>query len=190
MLQKHTPEKISRSNTSEYIHIGNSEIAKRGEKLMQTVNDYDLEVFNGDVGYLISIDKDPEKETDFIAHIFFPSEDMEVEYTSNTFKNLTLAYASTVHKAQGSEYDNVIIGVMGEHYTLLKRNIIYTAITRAKKKVTIVGSKKFYAMALRTIDTSKRNTHLTNRLILLANDIEFPDRSKEVIPELPLSLAV
>ena len=177
------PKEISKSGSNEYIQIGNGEIAMLGDKVMQTKNNYKLEVFNGDVGYLKRIVKDSDKEGSFIAVIYFPGDDREVEYTSESFRQLTLAYACTVHKSQGSEYDTVIIGVMSEHYVLLKRNLIYTAITRAKKKVIIVGSKKFYSTAISNVDTNKRNTHLANRITLLANDIKYPDRTKEVVPE-------
>lgn len=128
-----------------------------GDKVMQIKNDYNKNVFNGDTGYIIWIDAVEEKLTvDF--------GDAPVEYTKAETSQLELAYASTVHKSQGSEYPVVVMPVHRSHYILLKRNLLYTAITRAKKMCVLVGTKKAIWMAINNIDTDSRFSGLTQRL--------------------------
>ncbi|MCE1248917.1 MAG: ATP-dependent RecD-like DNA helicase [Firmicutes bacterium] len=128
-----------------------------GDKVMQIKNNYDLEVFNGDIGYIESVD--PEEQTlciDFEGNL--------VEYEQDHLDELVLAYACTVHKSQGSEFPAVVMPLYTGHYILLQRNLIYTAITRAKKLCVIVGSKKALLMAVKNNKVEKRNTGLCKRL--------------------------
>lgn len=127
------------------------------DKVMQTVNNYDKEVFNGDIGRITQLDAAQKK-------IWVTFDEHEVLYDESEWEELSLAYAITVHKSQGSEYPAVVIPIATQHYLLLERNLIYTAITRARKLVVIVGQKKALAMAVRSIKNQKRLTFLTDRL--------------------------
>jgi exodeoxyribonuclease V alpha subunit len=128
-----------------------------GDKVIQTVNNYNKEVFNGDIGFISHID-----EEEGLLKILF--EDRLVEYEVDDLDELALAYATTIHKAQGSEYPAVVIPIATQHYTLLERNLLYTGVTRGKSLVVIVGQTKALGMAVRTIRSSKRLTNLAGRL--------------------------
>ena len=130
---------------------------RRGDKVMQIRNNYDKEVFNGDIGFIESIDM--EERT---LRVNF--DDRSVEYDSSELDELVLAYATTIHKAQGSEYPIVVIPVLMNHYVMLQRNLIYTGITRAKKILVLVGTKKALSYAVRHLTVDKRNTMLKERL--------------------------
>jgi exodeoxyribonuclease V alpha subunit len=113
-----------------------------GDKVMQMENDYDREVFNGDIGFVTSIDNDSnEIEIDFDGR--------GVVYGHGELDEVMLCYATTIHKSQGSEYPAVVIPMMTQHYTMLERHLLYTGITRGAKLVVIVGQKKALAMAVR-----------------------------------------
>jgi exodeoxyribonuclease V alpha subunit len=128
-----------------------------GDKVMQTRNNYDKEVFNGDVGRIRKIDEeDQEVRVDFDGR--------SVAYEFDELDELTLAYALTIHKSQGSEYPAVIVPLHTQHYLLLQRNLLYTAITRGRKLVVLVGSKKAVSMAVQRKDVSTRCTALAARL--------------------------
>ncbi len=131
---------------------------KAGDKVMQLVNNYELEVFNGDVGFVRDYDK--EDKTTKIEM----DDGRVVLYPSKYIEQLTLAYACTVHKSQGSEYPIVVLVVSNAHYIMLKRNLIYTGITRGKKLVVVVGEKRAIQMAVHRADDSKRFTSLVDRL--------------------------
>lgn len=124
-----------------------------GDKVMQTVNNYDKNVFNGDVGIVNRVDD--EEEVAFIKY----GDDI-VEYEFEDLDELTLAYATTVHKAQGSEYPCVIFPVTSEHNFNLRRNLIYTAVTRAKKMMVMIGQKDVLREAIKKSDTDRRFTSL------------------------------
>ena len=133
-----------------------------GDRVMQHQNNYDKEIFNGDTGIITKIYKDEDEihtVVDFLGR--------EVEFIDDEVKTLDLSYAMTIHKSQGSQFDTVIIPLTTSHFIMLKRNLIYTAVTRAKKKVIIVGQKKAIAIAVKTLDSSKRNTSLGEFLIKL-----------------------
>ena len=130
---------------------------RRGDKVMQIRNNYDKEVFNGDIGFIESIDM--EERT---LRVNF--DDRSVEYDASELDELVLAYATTIHKAQGSEYPIVVIPVLMNHYVMLQRNLIYTGITRAKKILVLVGTKKALSYAVRHLTVDKRNTMLKERL--------------------------
>lgn len=140
----------------EFIQCGQFKYRK-GDKVMQIKNDYDKNVFNGDVGYVLSIDTEERSMV-----VSFNGE--EVPYESGDLTELTLAYACTIHKSQGSEYPVVVMPLMMSHYIMLQRNLVYTGITRAKKICIVIGDKKALAMAVRNMSVLKRNTMLKERL--------------------------
>ncbi len=127
------------------------------DKVMQIRNNYDKEVFNGDIGRITNIDVESQE----LVIIF---DGREVVYEFSECDEIVLAYSVSVHKAQGSEYPAVIIPVLIQHYMLLQRNLIYTAVTRGKKLVVLVGTKKALAIAIRNDKTQKRFTRLRERL--------------------------
>jgi exodeoxyribonuclease V alpha subunit len=113
-----------------------------GDKVMQTDNDYDKEVFNGDVGYVRRIDAD-------IQEMTIEFDGKPVEYQFGELDEVALAYAVSIHKSQGSEYPAIVIPIMMQHYMMLRRNLLYTGITRGKKMVILVGQKKAIGMAVK-----------------------------------------
>jgi exodeoxyribonuclease V alpha subunit len=124
-----------------------------GDRVMETQNDYDREVFNGDLGMVVRID---DEEGALIASF----DGREVSYPFGELDTLVPAYATTIHKSQGSEYPAVIIPVVTQHYTMLARNLLYTGVTRGKQLVVLVGQKKALAMAIRSRNTKRRWTKL------------------------------
>jgi exodeoxyribonuclease V alpha subunit len=132
------------------------------DKIMQLRNNYDKGVFNGDLGRVVSIDKE-----DGSARIDF--DEKVVEYSADELDEISLAYATSIHKSQGSEYPAVVIPLHTSHYLMLYRSILYTAVTRGKKLVFVVGSRKALAMAIRNVRVEKRNTGLKEKLAA-AND--------------------
>ncbi len=130
----------------------------RGDKVMQVRNNYDKEVFNGDLGIIEVVNQEEQ-----IITVRF--DERSVSYDSSDIDELMLAYATTVHKSQGSEFPCVIIPVHTTHYTMLQRNLFYTAVTRGKKLVILIGSKKAINIAIKNNRTENRNTYLKERLI-------------------------
>lgn len=129
-----------------------------GDKVMQTVNNYDKDVFNGDIGIITSINKE---DSEMIINF----DGRRISYEFNDLDEITLAYAISIHKSQGSEYPALVIPISTQHYNLLQRNLIYTGITRGKKLVVLIGQTKAVAMAIRNHQTSRRLTNLKNRLM-------------------------
>ena len=127
------------------------------DKVMQIRNNYEKEVFNGDIGTVDRVDLEDRTLT-----VRF--DDRLVDYDATELDELVLAYATTIHKAQGSEYPVVVMPVLMTHYVILQRNLLYTGITRAKKGLVLVGTKKAIAHAVRTVTVTKRNTKLCERL--------------------------
>jgi exodeoxyribonuclease V alpha subunit len=128
-----------------------------GDKVMQIVNNYDKDVFNGDIGWISKIDlEEREVMIDFDGRL--------IPYDYSDLDEVVLAYAVSVHKSQGSEYPVVILPVVTQHYMLLQRNLIYTGITRAKKLVIMIGTKKALAIAIRNNKPQRRYTLLSERL--------------------------
>jgi exodeoxyribonuclease V alpha subunit len=126
---------------------------RAGDKVIQTKNNYDKDVFNGDIGFIKSIcNTRKEVQVDFSGHI--------VIYLFSELDELQLAYAISIHKSQGSEYPAIIIPLGMQHFTLLERNLIYTAITRGRKLVIIIGDMKALHMAIRNAKSKRRNTNL------------------------------
>ena len=132
-------------------------VFKKGDKVMQIKNDYDKGVFNGDVGTVSWVDPD-EREMGVLFG------DVMIQYKGQEMEDIVLSYATTIHKSQGSEYPVVIVPVMSSHSIMLQRNLIYTAITRAKKLCIMIGEKKALAYAVRNYTIAKRNTNLKSRL--------------------------
>ena len=130
-----------------------------GDKVMQIRNNYDKDVFNGDLGFVSSIDSTADAES---VEISF--EGRKVLYESADLGEIVLAYAITVHKSQGSEFPCVIIPLHTTHYPLLQRNLIYTAVTRGKRLVILVGSKKAIHIAIQNDRVVQRHTMLRERL--------------------------
>jgi exodeoxyribonuclease V alpha subunit len=134
-----------------------SKTLRLGDKVMQTVNNYDKEVFNGDIGWVFEIDQEDREVTiDFDGRL--------VRYDYSDLDEVVLAYAISVHKSQGSEYPAIILPVSTQHYLLLQRNLIYTAMTRARKLVLLIGTKKALAIAINNNKPRLRYTHLRERL--------------------------
>lgn len=128
-----------------------------GDKVMQIKNNYDKEVFNGDIGIVDNVD---EKERVLTVRY----DGRSIEYDVTELDELVHAYATTIHKAQGSEYPVVVMPVLMNHYIMLQRNLIYTGVTRAKKALIIIGTKKALAYAVGNVTVTKRNTMLKERL--------------------------
>ena len=130
---------------------------RTGDKVMQIRNNYEKEIFNGDIGTVESVDlQERTLKVNFDQHI--------IEYEASELDELVHAYATTIHKAQGSEYPIVVMPVLMNHYVMLQRNLIYTGITRAKKVLVIVGTRKALSYAVRNVTVTKRNTFLKERL--------------------------
>lgn len=132
-------------------------IFKLHDKVMQIRNNYDKEVFNGDIGRIVSVDLEEHK-------VVVNFDGREVSYDFPELDELVLAYAVSVHKSQGSEYPAVIIPVTTQHYMLLQRNLVYTAVTRAKKLVVLIGTPKAMAIAVKNDKVQKRYSRLAERL--------------------------
>lgn len=132
-------------------------IFRQGDKVMQIRNNYDKNVFNGDIGYITAVDTNERTLT-----VTFDSR--LVEYDITELDEIVLAYAITIHKSQGSEFPVVVMPVTMKHFVMLQRNLIYTGITRAKKICVLVGTTKALAYAVRNQTVSKRNTKLKERL--------------------------
>lgn len=132
-----------------------------GDKVIQLVNNYDKEVFNGDIGRITVID--PEEELVQVEYDGQP-----VAYEFGELDEVALAYATSIHKSQGSEYPAVVIPLAMQHYALLERNLIYTAVTRGKKLVVIIGQPKALAMAVKNRKSGQRVTLLDRRIAAAA----------------------
>ena len=128
-----------------------------GDKVIQTVNNYDKEVFNGDIGRIVTLDLDD-------GSLAVEFDDRLVPYEFGELDELSLAYATSIHKSQGSEYTAVVLPLAMQHYTMLERNLIYTAVTRGKKLVVVIGEPKALAMAVKNHKSHKRLTKLAGRI--------------------------
>ncbi len=129
-----------------------------GDKVMQIENNYDRDVYNGDIGFVTGIDRDEEElAVEFDGRV--------VSYPFGELDELVLCYATTIHKSQGSEYPVVVIPISTQHYMMLRRNLIYTGITRGKTLVVLVGQKKALAMAVKGKQVEQRWSKLKERLV-------------------------
>ncbi|MCH2280606.1 MAG: ATP-dependent RecD-like DNA helicase [SAR324 cluster bacterium] len=127
-----------------------------GDKIMQQQNDYEKQVFNGDLGRVVDCDQDSKE-------LYVKFEQSHIHYKSNELDQLTLAYAITVHKSQGSEYSAVIMPITTHHYMMLQRNLLYTAITRGKQLVVLIGTSAAVRIAVENQGTLNRYTGLLNQ---------------------------
>ena len=120
-----------------------------GDKVMQIENDYDKEVYNGDIGYIDEVDPDA-------GELTASFDGRAVTYGFGELDTLVPAYAATIHKSQGSEYPAVVIPVLTQHYAMLQRNLLYTGVTRGKRLVVLVGQRKAVAIAVRNVSGRRR----------------------------------
>lgn len=132
-------------------------IYRQGDKVMQIENDYEREIFNGDIGRITKINK----ETNSLEVQF---DDRIVQYEFTDLDELLLAYSVSIHKSQGTEYPAIIMPVHTTHYVMLQRNLIYTGLTRAKKLAILAGTKRALAVAVKNDKTRKRFTRLEAKL--------------------------
>lgn len=148
-------------NEGPEVKISGGAKARSGDKIMQIVNDSDTSVFNGDAGRMLSVDGDGKEAVIKLG-------EREVAVSGEALRRLTLAYALTVHKSQGSEYQVVIMPVTTSHWMMLKRSLIYTGLTRAKQICIMVGSRKALKQAIENDDGRSRITTLKTRLRMMA----------------------
>lgn len=135
-----------------------SRVFRVGDRVMQTRNDYDKGIFNGDVGIVAVVRPDDEElAIDFDGH--------RVTFAGKDVRGLTLAYAVSIHKSQGSEFEAVLVTMLSEHHVMLQRNLLYTAVTRAKQLCVLVGDPNAIRRAISRTDATKRHTGLARRLI-------------------------
>lgn len=149
-LQKHlnpSPDEFTRGGR----------VFRTGDKVMQTRNNYDKEVFNGDIGRILKIDREEQE-------IIVDFDGRRIAYEYSDLDELVMAYAISVHKSQGSEYPVIVMPVLTQHFMLLQRNLLYTGITRGKELVIVVGTKKALAIAIKNDKPQKRYTLLRERL--------------------------
>jgi len=130
---------------------------RAGDKVMQMVNNYEKEVFNGDIGIISSMD--PEEN---VLRVRF--DERSVDYEPDELDEISLAYACSVHKSQGSEFPVVIVVLHTQHYIMLQRNLIYTALTRARRVAVFAGSRKALAIGIRNNRVAVRHAHLGSRI--------------------------
>jgi exodeoxyribonuclease V alpha subunit len=128
-----------------------------GDKVMQVENDYDKEVYNGDIGYVEAVDSSA-------GELVASFDGRPVTYGFGELDMLVPAYAATIHKSQGSEYSAVLIPVLTQHYAMLQRNLLYTGVTRGKRLVVLVGQKKAVAIAVRNVSGRRRWSKLSEWL--------------------------
>ena len=147
LLNPDSPARVNRYGTT----------YARGDKVLQTVNDYQKEVFNGDIGRIVAVD--PEEQT-----VTVDFEGRPVSYEFSELDELSLAYAITVHKSQGSEFPAVVIPLTTQHYMLLQRNLVYTGVTRGKRLVVLVAEPRALAIAVRRFESVQRRSRLAERL--------------------------
>ncbi|MBI2389562.1 MAG: ATP-dependent RecD-like DNA helicase [Deltaproteobacteria bacterium] len=139
-----------------------SAVFRVGDRVMQMRNDYDREVFNGDVGFVTAVRRDePDAQGTLVVRL---EEGREFTAEDDELDELSLAYACTVHKAQGSEYPAVVIGLVNQHFVMLARKLLYTAVTRARKLVVLVGSRWALRQAVQDARAEERRTTLARRL--------------------------
>jgi exodeoxyribonuclease V alpha subunit len=156
-LNQKLQEKINPLRYDRPEYRSGNRVFRRGDRVLQLRNNYDKDVFNGDVGRIEHIDLEE-------GEIWVEFEGRGVAYELSDLDELTLAYAMSVHKSQGSEYPVVVLPMLTQHYVMLQRNLLYTAITRAKKMVVIVGTRKAIAIAVNNDKIAERWSALKERL--------------------------
>lgn len=142
-----------------------------GDKVLQTVNNYEKEVFNGDIGFITRIHIDGKESPGTKCskednnHIVIQFDTREIIYEVDELDEISLAYATTIHKAQGSEYPAIVLPITLQHFPLLERNLLYTGVTRGKSLVVIIGQLKALGIAVKTTRSAQRVTNLVDRLM-------------------------
>ena len=134
------------------------------DKVIQTVNNYDKEVFNGDIGTIVALDSEE-------SELLIEFEGRQIKYDFNELDEISLCYAASIHKSQGSEYPAVVIPLAMQHFMMLERNLLYTGVTRGKKLVVIIGQPQALAMAVKNKRSSARTTALAYRLRSSGSDL-------------------
>ena len=158
-----------RLNPKEQLGLPHAGRALRvGDKVMQIRNNYEKEVFNGDIGRVSGVDRVEQQ-----AIVDFPGRG-EVVYEIADLNELVTAYAITVHKSQGSEYRVIVLPLLTQHYVMLQRNLLYTALTRARELVVIVGTKKALAIAIKNNRVTQRHSRLAQKLSQAASHQDVP----------------
>jgi exodeoxyribonuclease V alpha subunit len=147
-------------NDNDRVVIRNGHQLRLGDRVICMKTNRELNVFNGDVGTVMGCEIDGENN----ATLLIQTGKKDVILDRSYWSNLDLAYAMTIHKSQGSEYDVVVIPMTNSHYMMLKRNLLYTAITRAKKLCIIIGTKRALQRAINTLDGTSRQTGLLSRI--------------------------
>jgi exodeoxyribonuclease V alpha subunit len=132
------------------------QVFRVGDKVMQLRNDYDKDVFNGDLGTVVAVRGTSDLSVEF--------EGRALEYGGADVDNLSLAYATSIHKSQGSEYPVVVLPILTAHFVMLSRHLVYTAVTRAKRLCILVADPRALGMALRQVNHDERITRLSDRL--------------------------
>ena len=136
-------------------------VLREGDKVMQIRNNYDKMVFNGDIGRVVKVD---EEDQEVVVAFVEPDGTRRVTYEQHELDELVLSYAISVHKSQGSEYPVVVMPITTQHFIMLQRNLLYTAITRAKRLVVLVGTAKALAIAVKNSTQDRRCSGLAERL--------------------------
>lgn len=154
-LNRLIQEECNQAGPGKSEYKSGSVLFRVGDKVLQKRNDYEKGVFNGDIGEVFAVQGS-------LIHVRYPEQD--VKYEGKEIEEITLAYAITVHKSQGSEYHTVIMALVNSHYIMLQRNLLYTAVTRAKRKVILVGTARALQTAVDNVRTSQRFTLLAQRL--------------------------
>jgi exodeoxyribonuclease V alpha subunit len=132
-------------------------VLRVGDKVMQLKNDYDKEVFNGDMGQVLEVDAAERK-------LVVDFEGRRVPYAEGDLDELTLAYATSIHKSQGSEYPAVVVPLLTQHFVMLSRNLLYTAVTRGKQLVVLIADPRALSIALGETRRERRQTRLRERI--------------------------
>lgn len=166
-LQNHF-NKTDEKNICKIVKREGIEYFKEGDKVIHTTNNYNLNVFNGEVGKIDKI----ENKIDNTSIIYCDYEDKYIEYDNETAEELELAYAITIHKSQGSEYPIVIVPLYNKHGILLNRNILYTAVTRAKEKFIFIGDIEMLKYAVAHTKNTKRDTKIKEKIITKIKELE------------------
>jgi exodeoxyribonuclease V alpha subunit len=156
-LNKVVQEKINPARAGKAQIILGGRTFREGDRVIQKRNNYDLNVFNGDIGAITGVDNE---EMELVVSFKAGKEAKEVKYKKEHLLELDLAYAITIHKSQGSEFETTIIPLVTQHFGMLFRNLVYTGITRAKQLVVFVGTRKALAMAITKQNSATRQTAL------------------------------
>jgi exodeoxyribonuclease V alpha subunit len=157
-INKRIQESINPSSSKKNeIKIGDR-IFREGDRVIQTSNNYDLNVFNGDIGYINNIST---SENTMIVNFGDKDFSRLVKYEKQNIIELQLAYSITIHKSQGSEFPVVIMPILNQHYIMLYRNLIYTGLTRAKKMAIIIGQTDAFGASIKNINPNVRQTTLS-----------------------------